>query len=208
MSPFSVGNTHGMWLKAFHSFSHRVGRCGHFIQEDAPEIVIPELMDFIADHLPSDVKMNPRIISLVFRAICIWAPVPRVLWPDPIGLAEGLGVAFLDSGSANGVRGCQWVRRSHFWRGLLFACDAKDYCRVLASMVAMGNFASALAPDFTTLAGCVSWGGGDFCCANIPLATNNRRKYGGLEARRADAIAHHGWLHIAFLLEAAWHNPG
>jgi haloalkane dehalogenase len=53
---FSVETLDGMWLKAFpHAQVTRVEDAGHFIQEDAPEIVIPELMDFIGGtHLPSD----------------------------------------------------------------------------------------------------------------------------------------------------------
>ena len=45
---FSVETLDGMWMKAFpHAEVTRVEDAGHFIQEDAHEIVIPELMDFI-----------------------------------------------------------------------------------------------------------------------------------------------------------------
>ena len=45
---FSQETLDGMWLKAFPNAQvTRVENAGHFIQEDAPEIVIPELMDFI-----------------------------------------------------------------------------------------------------------------------------------------------------------------
>jgi len=45
---FSAETLDGMWLKAFpHAEVKRVENAGHFIQEDAPETVIPELMDFI-----------------------------------------------------------------------------------------------------------------------------------------------------------------
>ena len=45
---FSAEALDGMWLKAFpHAEVTRVENAGHFIQEDAPETVIPELMDFI-----------------------------------------------------------------------------------------------------------------------------------------------------------------
>jgi pimeloyl-ACP methyl ester carboxylesterase len=49
---FSQETLDGMWLKAFpHAQVTRVEDAGHFIQEDAPEIVIPELMDFIGGTL-------------------------------------------------------------------------------------------------------------------------------------------------------------
>jgi pimeloyl-ACP methyl ester carboxylesterase len=49
---FSPETLDGMWLKAFpHAQVTRVEDAGHFIQEDAPEIVIPELMDFIGGTL-------------------------------------------------------------------------------------------------------------------------------------------------------------
>jgi haloalkane dehalogenase len=47
---FSEETLDGMWLQAFpHAQVTRVEDAGHFIQEDAPEIVIPELMDFIGE---------------------------------------------------------------------------------------------------------------------------------------------------------------
>lgn len=46
---FSPETLENMWLKSFpHAEVTRVENAGHFIQEDAHEIVIPELMDFIA----------------------------------------------------------------------------------------------------------------------------------------------------------------
>jgi pimeloyl-ACP methyl ester carboxylesterase len=49
---FSSGNTRGHVAKAFpHAEVTRVEDAGHFIQEDAHEIVIPELMDFIGGSL-------------------------------------------------------------------------------------------------------------------------------------------------------------
>lgn len=45
---FSLETLDGMWLKSFpHARVVRVTNAGHFIQEDAPEIVIPELIKFI-----------------------------------------------------------------------------------------------------------------------------------------------------------------
>jgi len=45
---FSPETLENMWIKSFpHADVRRVERSGHFIQEDAHDIVIPELMDFI-----------------------------------------------------------------------------------------------------------------------------------------------------------------
>jgi pimeloyl-ACP methyl ester carboxylesterase len=49
---FSSETLEGMWRKAFpHAEVTRVEDAGHFIQEDAHAIVIPELMDFIGSSL-------------------------------------------------------------------------------------------------------------------------------------------------------------
>lgn len=54
---FSPATLDNMWLKSFaHAGVVRVEEAGHFIQEDAHETVIPELMDFISQVAASPVE--------------------------------------------------------------------------------------------------------------------------------------------------------
>ena len=104
---------------------------------------------------------------------------------DP--MAEGLGVGVPMIGQLQMVFAIACGFGGPFLARLLSGVDRKRLLvGVLASMVAM-NFASALAPDFVTLAG-LRFLGGFFAALTIPLATTIGVNMVP-EARRPDAIA-------------------
>ena len=130
--------------------------------------------------------MNPRILSLVFAPFAFGTSAFVFIGLiDP--MAEGLGVGVPLIGQLQMVFAIACGFGGPFLARLLSGVDRKRLLvGVLASMVAM-NFASALAPDFVTLAG-LRFLGGFFAALTIPLATTIGVNMVP-EARRADAIA-------------------
>ncbi|MBU1288147.1 MAG: MFS transporter, partial [Alphaproteobacteria bacterium] len=113
--------------------------------------------------------MNPRILCLVFAPFAFGTNAFVFIGLiDP--MAEGLGVGVPMIGQLQMVFAIACGFAGPFLARLLSGVDRKRLLvGVLASMVAM-NFASALAPDFVTLAG-LRFLGGFFAALTIPLAT-------------------------------------
>jgi MFS transporter, DHA1 family, inner membrane transport protein len=130
--------------------------------------------------------MNPRLISLVFAPFALGTSAFVFIGLiDP--MAESLGVGVPLIGQLQMVFAIACGFGGPFLARLLSSVDRKRLLvGVLASMVAM-NVASALAPDFTTLAG-LRFAGGFFAALTIPLATTIGVNIVP-EARRPDAIA-------------------
>jgi MFS family permease len=142
------------------------------------EIVIPELMDFIGGvHIGfRQVQMNPRILGLVFAPFAFGTSAFVFIGLiDP--MAEGLGVGIPVIGQLQMVFAIACGFGGPFLARLLSGVDRKRLLvGVLASMVAM-NFASALAPDFATLAG-LRFAGRLLCCPCDPVGDDTRRQHG------------------------------
>ncbi|MEH6694509.1 MAG: MFS transporter [Hyphomonas sp.] len=130
--------------------------------------------------------MNPRILCLVFAPFAFGTSAFVFIGLiDP--MAEGLGVGVPLIGQLQMVFAIACGVGGPFLARLLSGVDRKRLLvGVLVSMVAM-NFASALAPDFVTLAG-LRFLGGFFAALTIPLATTIGVNMVP-EARRPDAIA-------------------
>lgn len=130
--------------------------------------------------------MNPRILSLVFAPFAFGTSAFVFIGLiDP--MAEGLDVGVPLIGQLQMVFAIACALGGPFLARLLSAVDRKRLLvGVMASMVAM-NVASALAPDFATLAA-LRFFGGFFAALSIPLATTIGVNMVP-EARRPDAIA-------------------
>jgi DHA1 family inner membrane transport protein len=110
--------------------------------------------------------MSPRILGLVFAPFAFGTSAFVFIGLiDP--MAEGLGVGIPVIGQLQMVFAIACGFGGPFLARLLSGVDRKRLLvAVLASMVAM-NFASALAPDFATLAG-LRFAGGFFAALAIP----------------------------------------
>lgn len=130
--------------------------------------------------------MNPRIISLVFAPFAFGTSAFVFIGLiDP--MAEDLSVGVPLIGQLQMVFAIACGFGGPFLARLLSGVDRKRLLvGVLASMVAM-NFASALAPSFSVLAG-LRFAGGFFAALTIPLATTIGVNMVP-EERRPDAIA-------------------
>lgn len=130
--------------------------------------------------------MNPRILSLVFAPFAFGTSAFVFIGLiDP--MADGLGVGVPLVGQLQMVFAIACAVGGPLFARLLSGVDRKRLLvTVMATMIVM-NVASALAPNFATLAG-LRFFGGFFAALTIPLATTIGVQMVP-EERRPDAIA-------------------